>query len=197
MVSNVKDVYVVLYPNFTALDVFGPVEVLGSIKEYTIRYVSLHGGIIHNRQGIQIITEPMDVIEPGGIILIPGGYGSREIIRDAAFIQRIREAIQTSEHILCVCTGSALAAETGLLDGKQATTNKTSFAWVADNHANVKWNRKARWVADGNIYTSAGVSAGTDMALGFVRDRFGADIAESICRRMEYHWNSDSEHDIF
>ena len=84
MVSNVKDVYVVLYPNFTALDVFGPVEVLGSIKEYTIRYVSLHGGIIHNRQGIQIITEPMDVIEPGGIILIPGGYGSREIIKDAA-----------------------------------------------------------------------------------------------------------------
>lgn len=195
--SNMKNIYVVLYPNFTALDAFGPVQVFGYIDEYAISYVSLHGGIVRNAQGIRIITQPMSEIEQGGILLIPGGFGSREMIKDPVFIQAIREAAQKSEYTLCVCTGSALAAEAGLLDGKQATTNKTAFAWVADNHIHVKWNREARWVADGNIYTSAGVSAGTDMALGFVRDRFGTEFAEKICRKMEYHWNADPEHDTF
>lgn len=192
-----KNVYVVLYPNFTALDVFGPVQVLGCVGEYEISYVSLNGGVIHNDQGIQIITEPMSAIEQGGITLVPGGLGSRAIIKDRVFVQQLKEAILKSEFTLCVCTGSALAAETGLLDGKRATTNKTAFAWVADNHVNVDWKREARWVADGNIYTSAGVSAGTDMALDFVRDQFGTDLAERICRMMEYHWNTDSEHDSF
>lgn len=192
-----KNVYVVLYPDFTALDVFGPVQVLGCIEEYAISYVSLNGGVINNDQGIQIITKPMSVMEQGGLTLIPGGMGSRAIIKDPVFIQSLKEAVQKSEYTLCVCTGSALAAETGLLDGKRATTNKTAFAWVADNHVNVEWNREARWVADGNIYTSAGVSAGTDMALGFVRDQYGIDLAERICRIMEYHWNADPEHDSF
>ena len=192
-----KNIDVVLYTNFTALDAFGPVQVFGYIDEYAIRFVSLYGGVVRNAQGLRIMTEPMSEIRPGGILLIPGGSGSREMIRDPAFIQALGEAVQRSEYTLCVCTGSALAAETGLLDGKRATTNKTAFDWVADNHTRVKWDREARWVADGNIYTSAGVSAGTDMALGFVRDRFGAETAENLCRKMEYHWNRDPEHDIF
>ena len=192
-----KKVCVLLYENFTALDAFGPVEVLGKIEEYELHYVSLSGGLVRNTQGIRIETEPVSSMEAGGILLIPGGFGSRAAINDTAFICALAGAIRQAAYTLCVCTGSALAAETGALDGKRATTNKIAFAWVADNHPAVRWDREARWVADGNIYTSAGVSAGIDMALGFVRDRFGSERAEDICRRMEYHWNADAEHDIF
>lgn len=192
-----KKIYVVLYKDFTALDVFGPIEVLSSIEEYQIHYVSLRGGIVENRQGIRIETEAFTEIDWDGILLIPGGLGSRKVINDAQFIEELAKAIQNSEYVLCVCTGSALMAKTGLLDGKNATSNKKAFDWVQSCGPKVKWNRAARWVVDGNRYTSAGVSAGIDMALGFVCDVFGKDKADEVCGRMEYHWNSDSENDTF
>lgn len=81
---------------------------------------------------------------------------------------------------MSVCTGSALLAKTGMLDGKDATTNKRAYNWVIQQNSNIKWIKEARWVQDGNIYTSSGVSAGIDMALGFVADNFGIEKAEEI-----------------
>lgn len=192
-----KRVYVVLYDNFEALDVFGPVEALGITDEYKIHFVSLDGGIIENDQSIKIVTEPMKSIQNNEILLIPGGFGSRKIINDERFINALTEAAVNAEYVLCVCTGSALAAKTGILDGKNATSNKNAFDWVVNQGLKVKWNREARWVVDKNIYTSAGVSAGMDMAVGFIRDRFGEEKALTVCREMEYHWNDDWEHDTF
>ncbi len=192
-----KHVYVILYEDFTALDVFGPVEVLSNLEDHDITFVSLNGGIIRNKQGIRIETEPVSKMDKAGILLIPGGFGNRRIIKDPVFIKALGDAVNSSDYTLCVCTGSALAAETGALDGGRATSNKIAFDWVADNHPGVEWDREARWVKNGRIYTSAGVSAGIDMALGFVRDLYGAEKAEEICRRMEYHWNSDADHDSF
>lgn len=192
-----KNIYVVLYKNFTALDVFGPVEVLSSIDEYAIHYVSLDGGIIENKQSIRLVTEPLTGVEGESILLIPGGFGSRNEINNSRFIEGLSKAMGLAEHVLCVCTGSVLAAKTGALDGKRATSNKRAFEWAQDCCPKVNWVRDARWVVDGKFYTSAGVSAGIDMALGFVRDIFGADRVLEICTRMEYHWNSDPDHDTF
>ena len=184
-----KNVYVLLYEDFTALDVFGPVEVLGLIEDYRLRYVSLEGGIVQNRQGIRIETDALSCAEKGGILLIPGGFGSRVLIHNREFLETLGNAIDGAEFVLCVCTGSALAAKTGALDGRRATSNRIAFDWVRENNPGVSWDGNARWVADGKFYTSAGVSAGIDMALGFVRDQHGEAAAEEICRRMEYHWN--------
>lgn len=192
-----KNICVVLYENFTALDVFGPVEVLGNIDEYELHYVSLGGGIVTNSQGIKIETEKINTFETCEIILIPGGLGSRIVINEDEFICSISNLMKKAMFTLCVCTGSALAAKTGLLNGREATSNKTAFDWVVSMDDKVLWNRKARWVADGNLYTSAGVSAGTDMAVGFIRDQFGVEKADQICRRMEYHWNSNADEDTF
>jgi len=85
-----------------------------------------------------------------------------------------------------VCTGSALAARAGLLDDKTATTNRRAFDWVAAQGPRTRWDRTARYTADGRVYTSAGVSAGIDMALGFVCDRFGPETAREIAARKEY-----------
>ena len=191
------NVNVVLYENFTALDVFGPTEVLSRIEEYKINYYSLNGGIVRNEQSIRIDTEPMGSIEPDGILLIPGGFGSRIVINDEEFISALKKTAVSSRYVLCVCTGSALLAGTGLLDGKRATSNKMAFEWAKSCGTQVQWIREVRWVADDNIYTSAGVSAGMDMALGFVRDMFGDERARAICKSMEYHWNEDADHDSF
>ncbi|MGN0846637.1 MAG: DJ-1/PfpI family protein [Kiritimatiellia bacterium] len=184
-----KDVTVVLYDDFTALDVFGPVEVLGKIASYDIGYASLHGGIVRNQQGIRIETRAMETVGTSEILLIPGGYGSRKVIQNVEFIGQLRRLMGQSKYVLCVCTGSALAAATGLLDGKKATSNTRAMDWVKSQGRNVRWEGDSRWVIDGNIYTSAGVSAGTDMALGFVRDKFGKPEALRICNAMEYNWN--------
>ena len=188
---------VLLYPNFTVLDAFGPVEVLGSLPGREMRYLSPDGGIVRSGQGVPVETEVMETMAPGGVLLIPGGMGSRPLAKDEAFLARLKALAEQADHVLCVCTGSALLARTGLLDGRRATSNKTAFDWVRSCGPDVLWQRQTRWVADGKYYTSAGVSAGTDMALGFVRDLFGAEEAETICRRMEYHWNRDADNDIF
>ena len=139
-----KDVYVILFPNFTALDVFGPVEVLSGTGEYTIRFMSLEGGIVENSQGIRIITEPLSVIKEGNIALVPGGFGTRSEVDHMQFISALKSVVESAENVLCVCTGSALVAKTGALDGRRATSNKTAFEWVRSCGPDVTWVREAR-----------------------------------------------------
>lgn len=98
---------------------------------------------------------------------------------------------------MTVCTGTSLLARTGLLDGKNATTNKIAFDWVMTNGKDVLWNKKARWVADGKYYTSSGVTAGMDMTLGFLAERHGIDLALRVATEIEYVWIQDKNNDPF
>jgi transcriptional regulator GlxA family with amidase domain len=96
-----------------------------------------------------------------------------------------------------VCTGSALAAQAGVLDGKKATTNKFTWEYVTGLNDRVGWVRKARWVVDGNVYTSSGISAGIDATLAFVENTYSRAVAEQVARRMEYTRIENSEDDPF
>ncbi|NLG83992.1 MAG: DJ-1/PfpI family protein [Firmicutes bacterium] len=194
------DLVVFLFDEFETLDAFGPVEVLGKLKSIAkISFVSLNGGCITSSQQVPVITDDFDsaLKNPEYILLIPGGYGTRKEVYNKDLLEAIRQLANNARFVLTVCTGSALLARTGLLDGKKATTNKMAFDWVAGQGSKVDWVKKARWVRDGNIYTSAGVSAGIDMALGFVTDNYGPDRAEAIAKAIEYVWNRDSAEDIF
>ena len=179
------DVFLLLYDGFTALDAFGPAEVLGSLDSWRIRCVSPAGGTVTSAQAIRVETEPLPDAS-GGVLLLPGGPGTRALVDDAAFLGALARAAAQAEWLLCVCTGSALAARAGLLDDKTATTNRRAFDWVAAQGPRTRWDRTARYTADGRVYTSAGVSAGIDMALGFVCDRFGPETAREIAARKEY-----------
>ncbi len=98
---------------------------------------------------------------------------------------------------MTVCTGSALLARTGLLDGKKATSNKRAFAWAKTNSEKAIWDNKARWTIDEKFYTSSGVSAGIDMSLGFLSDRFGIEFARQVADEIEYIWTEDKDNDTF
>lgn len=190
-------VNVLLFSNFETLDALGPVEVLGRIKQCQLRFVSLNGGIIRSSQGVPIITEKLEDIEHSEILLVPGGQGTRELVNDTMFIQKLGECAKQSRYCLTVCTGSALLAKTALLNGLKATSNKRSFEWVKSVNPAVNWISHARWVVDGKFYTSSGVSAGMDMALGFVSDMFGRETAVELANNIEYVWNSNKDEDLF
>ncbi len=188
---------ILLFPDFETLDVFGPVEIFGKLENSTICYFSENGGSISNQDGIRIETQSLDKLSETDVLFIPGGMGTRVEVNNAELLKQIKSISEQSRFVLTVCTGSALLAKTGLLDGKKATSNKRSFDWVQSCSNKVDWVREARWVVDGKYYTSSGVSAGMDMALGFVSDQFGIEEARSIAFRIEYSWQEDKNVDGF
>jgi putative intracellular protease/amidase len=191
------DVNILLFDDFETLDAFGPIEILSRVKEFKLNYYSLHGGMITSAQNTLIMTENIKAASKEEILVIPGGRGTRSLVNDNTFLTMLREMAEQSCYCLSVCTGSALLAKTGLLDGKKATSNKKAFEWVTSINSSVQWINSARWVMDGKYYTSSGVSAGMDMALGFIKDQIGEQDAARIANDIEYVWNSDSEKDIF
>ncbi|MBR8463264.1 DJ-1/PfpI family protein [Campylobacter sp. faydin G-24] len=180
---------VILFDDFTALDAFGAVEVFSRVDGYDIGYFSLNGGKVKNSINLKIDTFKFSDISNHDILLIPGGYGVRKLINDTEFINSLKDLAYKSKIILCVCTGSVLLSKTGLLNAKVATSNKLAWEFALKSSNKVEWLRDIRWVRDDNIYTSSGVSAGIDMALAYVSDYHGKDMANSVARAMEYVQN--------
>ncbi len=191
------DINFILFDGYETLDVFGPVEVFGEIKEYNIHFFSQDGGRITNRHGVAIDTQPLSSINRQGILVIPGGMGTRTLVNDIPFMEKLKALCDAAPYCLSICTGAALLAKCGALDGKRATSNKIALDWVKSVSDKVVWIDKARWVVDGKYYTSSGVSAGIDMALGFIADKLGRQSAERAARNIEYIWNDNCEADIF
>lgn len=193
------NIAVLLFDDFEILDVFGPVEVFGRLTDlYTIQFYSLRGGPINNRHGVSLSTATLESITtPVEIFLVPGGLGTRTEVHNLLLIEKIKEVSDQSKYVLTVCTGSALLAQTGLLNHKKATSNKRAFAWVTGNGPEVQWDKAARWVVDGKFYTSSGVSAGIDMSLGFLSDQHGIEFARKVATEIEYNWMEDKDNDTF
>ena len=190
---------VLLFDKFETLDVFGPVEILGRLPDiFKLNFISANGGIVESSQNVRVdtnlYTNENDIEK---ILLVPGGSGTREKVKDNNFLNFIKNITVQSKYIISVCTGSALLAKAGILNGKRATTNKKAFKWVTEQGKDVIWVKEARWIKDDNIYTSSGVSAGMDMALGFIEDLIGKEKALEISQSIEYFWNENSEYDPF
>ncbi len=194
-----EEIAFLLFDNYETLDVFGPAEIFGRLTElYTLKFYSLEGGIVTNRHQVPIMTEKLaDINKKPFAFLIPGGLGTRVEVNNDKLITSIKDISLSSTYVMTVCTGSALLAKSGLLDKRQATSNKRAFAWVVTNGPKVQWDKEARWKVDENYYTSSGVSAGMDMALGFLADRHGLDFARNVAWEIEYNWIEDKDNDTF
>jgi putative intracellular protease/amidase len=190
---------VILFPDFETLDVFGPVEIFGRLPQYfTLEFLSVDGGVVSSVHKVQTITERIREFKAENYILfIPGGIGTRPLVKDQRFISLLTELAKKAAYILTVCTGAILFSKTGMLDGKRATSNKRVFSWTSEESPKVEWIKRARWVKDGNIYTSSGVSAGMDMTLGFIADLCGYKVAKQQSNEIEYDWKENPEWDPF
>jgi len=190
---------VLLFDQFELLDVFGPLEMLGMRDdEFAIRLVAEQAAPVASTQGPRsVIDDHFADDRPYDVLLVPGGRGTRREVGNKRLLDWLAGAAERAEIVASVCTGSALLAKAGLLDGKRATTNKRAFDWVAGQGPKVQWQRKARWVEDGKFITSSGVSAGMDMALALIARLCGIDRAREVAHWAEYVWNEDSTDDPF
>lgn len=196
---DTMEIAFIMFNDYETLDVFGPAEIFGRlVDKYKLTFYSLDGGVITNRHGVPIMTQKIAAIKnPPNIVLVPGGKGTRKEVNNTKLLTAIKELSLASDYVLSVCTGSALLAKSGVLEGKQATSNKRAFSWASSQSDKVDWDKKARWKVDGKYYTSSGVSAGMDMTLGFIADRHGIDFARKVAKEIEYNWIEDKDNDSF
>jgi transcriptional regulator GlxA family with amidase domain len=206
--QTMRRVAVVLFDGFTVLDVYGPVQAFASCRVqnadgtrqplFELFSMAERTGVVKPGEGPPSYAEYGFADAPDcNILLIPDGFGTRIAVNNEAFLKQLAEASQRTAITTTVCTGSALLARTGLLDHRPATSNKIAWDWVVQQGPRVRWTRQARWIDDGNIVTSSGVSAGIDMALSLIARLHGRDMAQSSARFMEYRWHEDAADDPF
>ena len=197
--SRTRTLGAVLFPEFELLDVFGPLEMFGMMKgTVDITVIAEKKGAVASAQGPEVIAAHDFLDAPHlDLILVPGGFGTRTEAENPRMLDFLRRRGADAEVVMSVCTGAALLARSGLLDGKRATTNKMFFQWGADQGPNVQWVKEARWVEDGKLVTSSGVSAGIDMALAVIGRLYGTDMSERLAVAAEYDWHRDAGWDPF
>jgi transcriptional regulator GlxA family with amidase domain len=160
--------------------------------------VAEQAGPVASTQGPATVAEHTFASAPKlDLVLVPGGVGTFPELANESLLEFLRRRAAEAERMLSVCTGSALFAKAGLLDGRRATSNKQFFGLARAQGPKTEWIAEARWVEDGKFVTASGVSAGTDMALGVIAALYGRHVAEQIAALTEYEWQSDPERDPF
>ncbi|GHG17555.1 GlxA family transcriptional regulator [Streptomyces zaomyceticus] len=188
-----RSVLVVLFDDVQSLDVTGPLEVFagagraaGDPAAYTIRTASLDGGPVRTHSGLRLLpdTTLAEAVADGAphTLVVPGGEGTR---RPApALIDWLRTHAPDAGRLVSVCTGALLLAEAGLLDGHRATTHWVACDHLARCYPRVEVDPDPIFVRDGRLSTSAGVTAGIDLALALVEEDLGRDAALTVARHL-------------
>ncbi len=192
-------VSVVLFDGFELLDVFGPVELFSRLPEsIDVVLIGAQAGPVRSNQGTEVITALSYHDAPiPDIVMVPGGLGTRALAHDEGFLAWLRGWAVEAEIVTSVCTGSALLAAAGLLDGYRATSNKRAFAWAAGHGERVDWVQRARWVHDRDRWTSSGVAAGMDMTGALIAHLFGVAEARRAAAEIEIELQTDADRDPF
>ena len=186
---------ILIFDDVEVLDFCGPFEVFSVARlaagdrepVFTVLTIAEENRLIRCRVGL--LVQPHHTVDqhpPLDILVVPGGPGTRRERLNSRLLDWIAGQDRRTELTSSVCTGAFLLAECGLLDGRQATTHWASVDWMASNYPRIEVLAAARVVDAGRVVTSAGVSAGIDMALHIVARFYGADTASATARTMEY-----------
>jgi len=189
----------VLYNDFELLDAYGPLEMFGCLgNDLEIVVIAEHKGGVKSSAGPQSLAEYDFADAPElDLLLLPGGVGTVPELSNPALLDFLRTRCPDIQINMSVCSGSALFAKAGLLDGLRATSNKMFFSLASTQSDKVDWIENARWVDAGQFVTSSGVSAGTDMALAVIERLFGAERAQQVAAFTEYQRHTDADSDPF
>ena len=185
----------VAFDGVQALDVAGPHEVfayagdaagsLGRRGGYRARVASVRGGLIRTESGLELGTVPLPGLsERIDTLVLPGGTGSRAASADPDLIAFVRAAASRSRRIAAICTGAFIAAAAGLLDERRVTTHWAAAQELQAEYPALDVDPDPLYIRDGQIWTSAGVTAGIDLALAMVADDLGTDVAQTLARWM-------------
>lgn len=190
---NIRSIGILVYDGVNELDLFGPRYVLGQAMGAKTELISIKPGNIKTAQGIEVTPNTViDDVKKLDILVIPGGFkGTVEATYNNELHDWIRQIDQTTTYTASVCTGGWILGATGLLKGKQASTN-----WYKEKHFLTKYGARPanqRYTKDGKYWTSAGVTAGMDMCIAMLKDIYGDRYAQAVMLDMEYDPNPPVE----
>ena len=186
-----------IYPGIVALDLVGPHEVFTAAAEvarhlgrnadaYRVEVVAPEVGVVPTTRGPAVVADRSlaSVRGPIDTLVMVGGDGARAAVDDEEFVAGIARVARHSRRVVSVCTGAYVLAAAGLLDGRRATTHWSWCRDMARTFPRVTVDPDPIFVRDGNVWTSAGVTAGMDLALALVGDDLGRDVALTTARQL-------------
>jgi putative intracellular protease/amidase len=179
------DIAIPIFEGLTALDAIGPYEVLSRLPDARVHFLALEPGPKRTENGmLTLVAEGAlaDIPTPE-VVVVPGGHGTRALMRDERMLDWVRAAHETSEWTTSVCTGALVLGAAGILDGLEATTHWALMDALADLGA-IPVERRV--VEQGKVITAAGVSSGIDMALALAARIAGDEMAQAIQLAIEY-----------
>jgi transcriptional regulator GlxA family with amidase domain len=190
-----KRLGILIFPDVEVLDFCGPFEVFSVARSsrdqvqgpFEVRLVAEQDGPVTAVGGLRVLPDyTLQTCPTLDILLVPGGSGARRSMDNTTLVQWVATRGRQVELLASVCTGAFLLAKAGLLDGRRATTHWEFTRLLADTFPNVSVVENTRYVEDGQVITSAGISAGIDMALHLVARYLGDNAARGTARQMEY-----------
>jgi transcriptional regulator GlxA family with amidase domain len=186
----------VVYPDFVLLDLVGPLQAFSHAMDprtgqngYTCAVISMTGGMVETNTVVPILSEPMaDYLDrPIHTLLVVGGDGANTAMLDQPLLDRFTKLASRAERVCSVCSGALVLAATGLLNGRRAVTHWEDCQMLADTFPAVRVEVDPIYIRDGQVWTSAGVTAGIDMALAIVSEDLGRLSALQMARSMVTH----------
>lgn len=188
-----------IYDEAEVLDFSGPFEVFSTAARvaktsntFTVFLVSEAGGTVTARGGYEINAHyGFSDHPPIDVLIIVGGVHTREMKKQNV-LHWIKEQSLKAQLVASVCTGAFLLAESGVLTGQKVTTHWEDISNLQESYPNLKVIENQRWVDEGSIVTSGGISAGIDMSLHLVSKIHGAELAEKTARQMEFEWTKNT-----
>jgi transcriptional regulator GlxA family with amidase domain len=186
-----RRIVIALFPGVQALDVTGPVEVfsiatrLGQ-ESYGIELAAAEGGNTATSSGLLLVPHKLlgSVRGPVDTLLVPGGEGTGEAMEDQRLIRWIARLAPRARRVASVCTGAFLLAEAGLLDGRRVTTHWRACGTLSRRYPRITVERDPIFLQDGNVWTSAGVTAGMDLALALLEEDAGNQATLAVARQL-------------
>jgi transcriptional regulator GlxA family with amidase domain len=193
-----RNIVIVVYPGVQSLDVTGPLEVFVGAEQlivaagrsergYRVVVASLEGARpLSTSSGLEIVPGASLAEAPGTIdtLIVAGGAGADDASADAALLAWLATAAPCARRVASVCTGAFVLAAAGLLDGRRATTHWAAAAELAKRYPAVEVDSEPIYLRDGPVWTSAGVTAGMDLALALVEEDLGREVALTIARHL-------------
>ena len=179
------DIAIPMYDRFTALDAIGPYEVLSRLPDARVTWLAHEPALVRTDNGMLALeaTARLEDLPQPDVIVVPGGFGTRDLLGDRRMLDWIRTAHETSAWTTSVCTGSLLLAAAGILDGLRATSHWTELETLREFGATPV---EERVVPQGKVVTAAGVSSGIDMALWLGAQIAGEEWAKAVQLAIEY-----------
>ena len=189
-----RNLAIMIFDDVEVLDFCGPFEVFSvanyfSEAAFNVYLIAPEQRTIVARNGLRVIPDhDLDEAPDPDVLLIPGGWGTRGLIHNAGVVNYIQRQAERVERLLSVCTGAYLLARADLLDGLRATTHHGSFEMLAELAPTATLVRDVKYVDNGRIILSGGISAGINMSLYVVGQLLGEEVAQKTAAYMEYDW---------